>query len=114
MKKIALFTFLILFSSSAFSYGAISGKVKSVRIDRNGNGMVQFYGDVGHEPASCRSDAYKSYLSFDTKTEGGRAIYSMMLAAAASGKSVIAYGTKACNDYPNIVESLSYAHYVSD
>ena len=48
---------------------------------------------------------------FDVNTDAGKAIYSMALAAASTGKSVPAYGTGQCDDYPNTVEGLLYWHY---
>lgn len=110
-KNILVFAFLLL-PSLVQAYGAVNSTVNSVRIDRSGKGMVEFDSPIGNNPASCGTQTYASYLSFDTNTDGGKAIYSMVLAAAASGKKIVAYGTGTCADYSNVVESLSYAHFV--
>jgi hypothetical protein len=97
-----------------FSYaGSVSGYVKGVRIDRDGKGMVEF-DQVIATPPDCAAAPYMSHFSFDTKTEGGRAIYSMVLAAAASGKKIVAYGLSSCQEYTNVVESWSYGHFYKD
>lgn len=114
MQRAIILISILLISNGAQAIGHVSGTVKSVRVDRNGWGMIQFSVPIGHEPASCRSSSYTSHLSFDTNTEGGKAIYSMGLAAAASGKKITACGTGSCSEYPGIVESMSYGHFYKD
>lgn len=110
MKKCILALGLISFCNFSYSAGSYSGKVKDVRVDRDGRGIIAFEGQIGNQPAACRSEPYTAHMSFDAKTEGGKAIYSMALAALASGKSVSANGTGTCLEYNGIVESLSYWH----
>ena len=108
MKKYILALCLISFCGFSYAYGTYSGKVKDVRIDRSGLGIIEFDGQIGSQPASCRLAPYTAHMSFDANTEGGKGIYAMALMAIASGKSVSAIGTGACSDYSGIVESLSY------
>ncbi len=109
--KNSLFIIACLLCSNTFSIGSYSGTVSDVRIDRDGRGIIAFDGPVVGAPASCRIPAYASHLSFDTNTAGGKAIYSMALAAASSGKTISVYGTGNCDDYANTVEGLLYWHY---
>ncbi|WP_394203812.1 hypothetical protein [Marinagarivorans algicola] len=111
MKKIIFGACMFFVSNLSYAYGIANSTVDLVRIDRNGKGMIKFDSSIGHEPASCTSATYVSYMSFDANTDGGKAIYSLALAAAASGKKVIAYGTGTCGDYSNVVESISYIHF---
>lgn len=110
MKTVFAIFFLLTYSSLSYSYGAANGKVIDVRVDKNGWGMIKFDSPIAHQPASCTSPSYTSHFSFDTNKEGGKAIYSMALMALATGKRVSAFGTGLCEQYSNIVESLSYWH----
>ncbi len=110
MKKSLTLIFLFIYSNFTFSYGSVpGGKVVDVRIDRDGRGIVKFDRLIALEPAVCSSADYNSHFSFDTTTDGGKAIYSLALTALASGKSIYAIGTGVCNDY-SVVEGLSYWH----
>jgi len=110
MKKIFLMIFFLSFATLVQAAGSVSGKVKNVRVDRSGWGIVEFDKLIS-TPGGCVSDPYTSHFSFDANTVGGKAIYSMALAAAASGKTITAYGTGSCEEYADIVESMSYAHF---
>ncbi len=110
MKNLLVVTSLLLFSGFAQAVGNVSSTVKSVRVDRNGWGMIEFTKPI-NTPAECHSTSYKSHFSFDTNTPGGKSIYSMALAAASSGKTITAYGTGSCSEYSNTVESMGYGHY---
>lgn len=113
---IEIFILLIFFgvSATAQAYGTVNGKVKLVRIDRSGLGMIEFDRLIGNTPASCRAEPYTSHLSFDVRTDGGWAIYSIALLAAASGKTITAIGLGVCEEYSNIVESMSYGVFHSE
>lgn len=110
MKHILLASSLLLLSNMALAAGKVTSTVENVRVDRSGKGIIDFSTPL-ETPADCRNVAYSSHLSFDTSTPGGKAIYSMALAAASSGKKITAYGTGSCLDYANTVESMSYGHY---
>ncbi len=73
MEKILFI--LLLLSANSLAIGSYSGTVSDVRIDRDGRGIIAFNGPVVGEPATCRISDYISHLSFDTNTEGGKAIY---------------------------------------
>ena len=107
--KILIGVLFILVSANTFSFGKAVSKVKSVRVDINGSGLVEFEKPIEHQPPECVS-SYQSHFSFNTNTEGGKAIYSMVTVALASQKKIVAYGTNTCNEYPNDVESWSYGH----
>ena len=111
MKKVIIGCLLSAISTGAFAYGVFNGTVKDVRVDRGGWGIIAFNGAVTGDFAACRNEYYTSHMSFDVKTEGGKAIYSMALAAVASGKLVSAVGTGSCSDYADTVESLGYMHF---
>jgi hypothetical protein len=111
--KNKIFATVLLFISTLAQAGSINSTVNSVRIDRSGKGMVQFSSPIT-QVASCSTGNYASYFSFNTNTDAGKAIYSMVLAATASGKRVVAYGTGTCLDYGNVVESWNYGHFYKD
>lgn len=81
MKKIIFGISIFMYSSMSLGYGSVEGKVLDVRIDRDGRGIIKFDGPIEREPASCRVAAYSSHFSFDASTDGGKAIYTMALAA---------------------------------
>lgn len=110
--RVLFFIILSVVTASAYSIGkADNAKVVDVRIDSNGFGIVAFDKPITSEPATCRNPSYSNHFSFDTNTAGGKAIYSMALAAATAGKSITAYGTGTCSEYVNNVESWSYGHF---
>ena len=76
--------------------------VYQVRIDQSGRGYVWFSSALTGTPASCGS-SHPNQLSFDTNTNGGKAILSMALSAKMSGKRIYAQGTGTCEGY-NTVE----------
>lgn len=98
---------LLLLSSSVMAAGSANSKVSSVRIDKSGMGIVEFYENLAGSPAGCIS-GYPKHLSFNANTDSGKAIMSLALSAHATGKVVIASGTGACDEYGGIVESWSW------
>ena len=114
MKSVFIGLLVLLSSEVAFSYGHYTGKVTEVRIDRDGRGIISFDGQIAHNPATCRTSPYFSHFSFDATTEGGKAIYSMAITAAATGKRVSAIGTGTCQDYNSLIESLRYWVFLSE
>lgn len=107
--KVFIAVLLVVFTTQVNAFGIANSKVASVRVDKNGSGIVEFEDPILHEPASCVS-SYQNHLSFDTNTAGGKSIYSMVLAALAADKKIVAYGTGTCTSYPSDVEAWSYGH----
>ena len=114
MTKLLIILSVFSISNVAQAIGSISATVADVRVDRSGLGIIAFSQSIGGEAAACRVTPYTSHFSFDAKTEGGKAIYSMALTAVASGKKMVAYGTGSCLDYANTVESISYGHLLTN
>lgn len=112
MYKLKFILLVSLFSSQVLAIGkAENAIVSDVRIDRSGNGIVAFNKAISGTPASCRNaEGYANHFSFNTNTEGGRAIYAMVLSAAATRSPITAYGTGTCNEFSNYVESWEYGH----
>lgn len=88
--------------------GVIAGKIVAVRVDRDGRAMAFFDQRIGSTPPACVHDAYKSALSFDASTPGGKAVLAAVLMARANGATVTAYGRGACDVYGGHVEDWDY------
>ncbi|WP_143145170.1 hypothetical protein [Arcobacter sp. LA11] len=110
MKKLISFLFLFLIGSEVYAIGSIpNAKVKSIRVDKDGRGMIFFNQPVAGTPPSCVHDAYKSALGIDTNTEAGKAILSLALTAKSGGFLLSVYGTGTCEIYGGrIVETWNY------
>lgn len=108
MKGYIFLIFLAL-SVNAGAVGQANGfEIDHVRVDRSGKGYVMFKNSLIGPPASCVQSGYVKALAFDTNTEGGKAIYSSMLAAFMSNKKVTARGTGSCLAYPSVVEDYEW------
>ena len=80
-------------------------EIHSVRVDRSGLGHVTFRTElIGR--VLCNAN-YKKMLSFNTNTEGGKSVYSLVLSAYLSGKKIVARGTGTCSDY-SVMESWNW------
>ena len=100
---------IYLFVNISFAEGiATSLTVHRVRIDASGMGYVWFASALTGTPAPCGT-SHPNQLSFDTTTDGGKAILSMALSAKMSGKSISASGTNSCEGY-NSVERWSVGY----
>ena len=94
MKKILL-TLPLLFSSIAFAFPGETGHVTYFQVhqnptDNSANGqryIVQLDSEISSN--QCGADTWTGTLD----TEGGKAIYSAILAASISGKSIRLNGT---------------------
>ena len=106
MKSILIAVALLTTMNGAYAASSkLTGIVKNVRIDNNGEGMIRF--DTAIENmASCAIEYYQKTYSFDANTQGGKAIYSMALAARTTEKPMTVYGSGNCSEYPSTVESL--------
>ena len=115
--KLFAFTGLLLLLSlnvpPALAYGkANSFKVKFVRVDRSGKGYVEFDSNLVANPPACTQSSYQRALAFDTNTAGGAAILSVALAAQASGRRIIAYGTHGCDTYSGVMEDWNWGRII--
>lgn len=72
---------IFLFSSQSFSY-EMSGPVKIVQIRPMTNGTVRF--NVDNPTAMCNNSSF----TLQVKDDGSKAVYSTLLSAAMSGKSI--------------------------
>lgn len=102
-----LYFLIIILSCNVLAEGkADHFKVKYVRVDKNGKGIVKFQKPLAGTPSSCGS-SHNSDLAFNTNTEGGKAIFSIVLTAYTTGKKIQAYGTNNCDIY-GVVESWNW------
>ena len=109
IRRVLSFIFMLAVSSQVLAEGYVVGKVVGVRVDKSGIGLVVFDQPVGGTPASCRHPDYANALAFDTNTSGGRAIMTAAFAAKATGDTISAKGTGACNVFGgNWVEDWSF------
>lgn len=108
MKKY-IWLLMLVVSQYSFAVGkAENFHVKSVRVDQNGKGIVEFNRPlVTHSGARPSCGSYASHLSFNVNTEAGKAIYSLALAARTTGQRVFALGTGNCSNY-SVVEDWAW------
>lgn len=110
MKVFFVFIFFLLSINANAAGNASSFEIDHVRVDRSGKGYVMFKQTLRGTPADCVQPGYVNALAFDTNTEGGKAIYSSMLAAFLAQKKVTARGTGTCLIYPNVVEGYEWGY----
>ncbi len=91
----ALLITIYLFASNFAFAGDASGKVKHIMV-HTGDVVMFSVGTHNNKPA-CSTVADDWVLSL--KTEKGKAMYSMLLSAAAQGKTVNIIGENACNGW---------------
>ncbi|MGV6825358.1 MAG: hypothetical protein ACWA5Q_00125 [bacterium] len=98
--KILMLVAASLVSGASFGFGyANNSYVEKVRVDRSGWGMVLFDQPLTGKPAGCIANGHTSHFSFDTNTEAGQGILSLVLTAKAANKRVYAWGTGTCNEW---------------
>lgn len=112
MKPIVVCVILLIFPMLTQAGQVNGGEVAQVRIDKSGKGYVKFTSNLTNSPAACIQSGYESVLAFDTNEAGGKAIYSLVLAAQASGKKINATGTGACSVY-GMIEDWSWGYIAS-
>lgn len=109
MYRVVLAALLFCGISPAFAVATVTGAVVSVRVDRDGRGMVFFGANVSGVAGNCASASYPNALAFDSTTPGGKSILAAALAAKATGDVLDAYGTGGCAIYGNgVVEDVQY------
>ncbi|MEO1333234.1 MAG: hypothetical protein AAFV32_06905 [Myxococcota bacterium] len=96
MKQILLFTGLFLAAPALAHAGSVDAKIKEVRVDRDGRGLMRFTSNVNNGP-SCAT--LTEALAFDTKQPGGESMLRLATAAYLAGKRVIVNGTGQCDVY---------------
>jgi len=112
MKKSLTLLALLSFHSGAYAVGEANRYIADyVRADKSGFGYVKFTQPLAGTPATCIGGGHTNHLSFDTKTDGGKAILAVVLSAQATGNPVIARGTGTCDQYVQ-VESWSFGYVV--
>lgn len=111
MKKIialASFVLITLIAQQTFAEGIANlYYIDYVRIDKDGRGFVGFTSSLSGRPA-CVDTGYENALSFDASTAGGKAIFSMLVAAKAVGSRIYAKGTGTCDNYVGVVETWAW------
>ena len=101
MKNTSLILILlaILSMSMNVNAGTINGaKIVNVRVDYSGKGIIKFDKAIV-DGASCVTSTFKSHLSFDSTTEGGKIIYASAMAAKLNESKVSASTLGKCKTY---------------
>jgi hypothetical protein len=104
------FSLLVVFfvSVNVYASGQVtSSEIYRVRVDQTGKGYVEFKKNLSSSPACAQ---HVNRLAFDANTEGGKAIYSLMLTAFAANKKITAYGNGTCKTYPSLIEEYSWGY----
>lgn len=99
LNKSIIASVLIALYCSAFSIGSVTGKITKIRVDAGGKAMIFFDKPIGGAVPSCVHSAYKSVLSIDASTEGGKAVLAMVMAAKIANRTVRAHGFGRCSVY---------------
>lgn len=85
--------------------GSINGvKIIDIRIDSTGKGIIYLSSNISGSP-TCST--FPASMSFNTNTDGGRAIYSAAMSAYLANKTVEVIGTNSCSIYAGAVEDLA-------
>ena len=113
MKKLLTLLVLLSFHSAVYAVGeAQHFTVENVRADNSGKGYVKFTQPLIGTPAACIGTSnHTNHLSFNTANPGGKAILALVLAAQATGNTVLARGTGTCEEY-GVVESWDWGYVV--
>jgi len=86
---------LTLFAGSAIQAGEVTGKITSVLV-RQSDGLTYFHVDATPtgRPACAAATTY--WMIKDENSEAGKKLYSMILAARASGAEIRVVGANTC------------------
>jgi hypothetical protein len=96
--------------SSAASAGTTTATIREILIS---NDLVYVYPAGGLvNPPSCHG-GNGAYYSFSLARNRAKEYLAGLLSAQAQGASVIFYGTGACDDQPNVSETLAYFSIIS-
>ncbi len=98
--------------SNVYAAAEVISTVDIVRVDENGWGLVRFTTPLGMQPASCIQN-HPTHLSFDTNTDGGKAILGLALTAHSTGKRLFAGGTGTCEGY-GIIEKWNIGWIINE
>lgn len=93
MKDYLIAVLFLIFSSFTYA-GTGSGKVSKIMVHEksNGLGVIMFLVEKHENRPKCAVYGW----AFDANTDLGKAMYAMLLSAAAQGKPVNVYGTNDC------------------
>lgn len=95
---------------SAASAGTTTATIREILIS---NDLVYVYPAGGLvNPPSCHG-ANGAYYSFSLERKRAKEYLAGLLSAQAQGGRVIFYGTGACDDQPNVSETLAYFSIIS-
>lgn len=108
-NKLIIVSVLVVLNFGAFSFGSVTGKITKIRVDAGGKVMIFFDKPIGGAVPSCVNPAYKSVLSIDASTEGGKAVLAMAMAAKIANRNVRAHGFGRCSVYgPSTTEDWNH------
>ena len=112
MKHALVVLFGISLMTDVVAFGSVTNAhVTQVRVEASGRGIVFFDQNLaayGGSVAACGQDnAYKNAMAFNSST--GKGLLALALSAKATGTTMDAYGTGACDVYGDYVEDFSYA-----
>jgi hypothetical protein len=105
LRNILIALSLVVVSNAVLAAGYVTGKITTVRVDANGNGIAMF-STVLTTPSACVSTTYNNMMAFNTNTAGGRSMLAAMLFAQGKGNTVSAVGTGACGVYGGSIEDM--------
>jgi len=89
----------------AFAGGALTAHVVSVRVDKDGRGVITFDGTITGSPPPC---GWPNAFAFSMADAGGKAILATALTAKTTGAQLQVVGAGACTIYGNAIEDLTY------
>jgi hypothetical protein len=103
-----LWSFIFLFCIPLFGYaGTGSGQVEHIMVHTGD--VIMFSVEEHLDKPSCSTQAHHWALSLSTET--GKAMYALLLSAAAQGQEVVITGDGECNAWGDR-ESPAYMHIV--
>jgi hypothetical protein len=98
--RIFCFLMIVLFSPMVYG-GQGDGKITKIAVHEKGDGLgvVMFSTENNSGKASCSTAYGGAEWAFGADTEQGKAMYSLLLTAAASGRDIVVEGKGDCLDW---------------
>ena len=112
-RKAVVLTLLMFISFPCVSGEVHWAKVKHVRIDWNGVGVIRFDSQIIN-PASCVQESFKDGVSFDMNTIAGKVFYSTALIAQQTGQRVSVTTAGHCNHFGGHYVEALYRLWIHD
>lgn len=97
--KSAFLIALFSLAANVAQAGSSAGTVTVLRAHTSAPNIVTFVAGANATRPACSSQGNEWALSLTT--EGGRAMYAMLLMAMASGRTITVSGTGACTSWPD-------------